>query len=128
MNDNMHYNALVEDHFNRPRNPAAGPCEQRICGQAGSVERGTWMEFQLTTDGDEIVGARFRAYGCPHTIALGSWLTEHLPGRTLADNFVLDRHAITEALELPVEKLRVVLVAEDALRACARSLEGRRGD
>lgn len=128
MNDVMQYNALVEDHFNRPRNPAQGPCEQSVCGQAGSVERGTWIEFQLNMDGDEISSARFRAYGCPYTIALASWLTEYLPGRELAENIVLDRHAITQALALPVEKLHTVLVAEDALRASAACLEATDGN
>jgi NifU-like protein involved in Fe-S cluster formation len=119
MNEDLTYNRLVEDHFRNPRNPAGGPCERAVCGRAGSIERGTWIEFQLTVDDDRVETARFRAYGCPHTIALASWLTEYLPGRTLSDNFVLDRHLITEALGLPVEKLASVLLAEDALRACA---------
>jgi NifU-like protein involved in Fe-S cluster formation len=124
----LSYNALVEDHFRNPRNPAGGPCDRAVCGRAGSVERGTWIEFQLTMDEDDAVeSATFRAYGCPHTIALSSWLTEYLPGRKLSDNFMLDRHVITEALDLPVEKLASVLVAEDALRACAAKQEACNG-
>ncbi len=127
MNENLTYNGVVEDHFRNPRNPAGGPCERAVCGRAGSIERGTWIEFQLTLDGDEVESAQFRAYGCPHTIALASWLTEYLPGRTLSENFILDRHVITEALELPVEKLSSVLVAEDALRACVTEKESCNG-
>lgn len=124
MENTLSYNALVEDHFRNPRNPAGGPCERAVCGRAGSIERGTWIEFQLTlADDGEVETAAFRAYGCPHTIALASWLTEYLPGRTLSDNFTLDRHVITQALDLPVEKLSSVLVAEDALRACAGEKE-----
>ena len=40
---------------------------------------------------------------------------------------MLDRHVITEALDLPVEKLASVLVAEDALRACAAKQEACNG-
>lgn len=119
MIENLSYNSLVEEHFRNPRNPAGGPCTQAVCGRAGSIERGTWIEFQLTLDEGVVQKAHFRAYGCPHTIALASWLTEYLPGRKLTDNFMLDRHLITEALDLPVEKLSSVLLAEDALRACA---------
>ncbi|MFK8015930.1 MAG: iron-sulfur cluster assembly scaffold protein [Gammaproteobacteria bacterium] len=118
MSEILSYNETVEDHFRNPRNPAGGPCAQDACGRAGSIERGTWIEFQLTMDDDEVQSARFRAYGCPHTRALASWLTEHLPGRKLSENFILDRHLINEALDLPVEKLSSVLLAEDALRAC----------
>ena len=121
MENALNYNAVVEDHFRNPRNPAGGPCERAVCGRAGSIERGTWIEFQLTLGDDrEVERATFRAYGCPHTIALASWLTEYLPGRRLSENFTLDRHVITEELSLPVEKLSTVLVAEDALRVCAR--------
>ncbi|MEM6639265.1 MAG: iron-sulfur cluster assembly scaffold protein [Pseudomonadota bacterium] len=136
MDSDLTYNALVEDHFRHPRNPADGPCgraggsykgpgEGAVCGRAGSVDRGAWIEFQLQIGADRsVVKAWFRAYGCPHTIALASWLTDYLPGRVLSDNFTLDRHVITEALELPVEKRSSVLVAEDALRACAAAVCG----
>ena len=119
----MQYNALVEDHFRRPRNAADSPCALQVCGEAGSVERGTWLLFQLDLDGREIERARFRAYGCPYAIALGSWLTEHLPGRTLTRTFTLDRENIVAELALPIEKSHCVIVAEDALRACAARLE-----
>jgi len=123
------YSALVEDHFRRPRNAAAGTCHESVSGVAGSVERGTWIEFQLRVNLDRRVSrARFRAYGCPHTIALASWLTEYLPGRALRANFALDRDHILEVLELPVEKSHCVLVAEDALRACFESVEVNNGD
>ncbi len=125
----MLYNALVEDHFQRPRNPALADCPDSLEGAAGSVERGTWIAFQLRLGPDRAVrGARFRAYGCPHTIALASWLTEFLPGRVVAGNFTLDRQRVVQVLELPVEKTHCVIVAEDALRACVAHLEDSNGN
>ena len=70
------YNAVVRDHFEQPRNVAGGPWPGCRAGEAGSVERGTWIGFQVRLGADDTVtGMRFRAFGCPHTIALGSWLT-----------------------------------------------------
>ena len=115
----MQYNSLVERHFNAPENPVTAPCPACVTGRGGSVAHGTWIEFQLELDGDEIDAARFRAYGCPHTIALASWLTTELRGMTLTADFALDKKRIVEEFELPAEKMAIVLVAEDALRDCA---------
>lgn len=120
---NLNYNDTVVDHFNRPRNAAPGPCRDATCGEGGSVSSGVWMEFQLGLDGRRIQRARFRAYGCPHSIALASWLTERLVGEKLDQEYALDKKEVVSVLELPTEKMRSVLVAEDALRECARKLD-----
>ena len=80
------------------------------------------MEFQLDLSGQRIQKARFRAYGCPHTIALASWLTARLVGEKLERNYALDKSEVVSVLGLPTEKMRSVLIAEDALRACADQL------
>ncbi|NND65016.1 MAG: hypothetical protein HKM24_03530, partial [Gammaproteobacteria bacterium] len=58
------------------------------------------------------------AYGCPHLLALASWLTEHLIDQTIDLASSLDQTKISEALNMPKEKLNGVLIAEDALRRC----------
>lgn len=118
----LEYNDFVIDHFNQPRNAADGPCLDSTCGEGGSVASGVWMEFQLQLDGQRIQTARFRAYGCPHTIALASWLTERLVGERLGGDYALDKNEVVALLGLPTEKMRSVLVAEDALRSCAGKL------
>ena len=115
----LEYNRTVQDHFQRPRNAAPGPCQDSVCGEGGDASTGVWLEFQLKLDGDVIRKARFRAYGCPHTIALASWLTEVLPGSELSRGIGIDVERVRQELDLPVEKTRSVLMAEDALRACA---------
>ena len=122
---NLNYNDIVVDHFNSPRNAAPGPCKDSTCGEGGSVSSGVWMEFQLGLDGRRIQRARFRAYGCPHTIALASWLTERLVGEKLDQSYMLDKKEVVSVLDLPTEKMRSVLVAEDALRECARKLDSK---
>ena len=117
MTEALAYNARVRDHFERPRNVANGPWPGCRTGEAGSVERGAWIGFQLQLDADGVVqGLRFRAFGCPHTIALGSWLTGFLTGGPLPRDLALDRESVMQALDLPVEKTHCLLLAEDALR------------
>ncbi len=119
MATNPDYNDTVIQHFNQPRNAAPGPCQDSVCGEGGDVASGAWMEFQLRLSGARITRARFRAYGCPHTIALASWLTERLVGEKLTLDYELGKDEVVAVLDLPTEKMRSVLVAEDALRACA---------
>lgn len=116
------YNALVTELFDQPRNIASDQNELALRGEGGSVPSGVWIEFQLELAQQIIQKAQFRAFGCPHTIALASWLTEQLVGQELTQDYSLDKEEITNVLELPVEKMRSVLVAEDALRACVKNL------
>lgn len=120
----LEYNGTVVEHFNQPRNAAPGPCTDAICGEGGSAASGVWMEFQLKLRQRRIQRARFRAYGCPHTIALASWLTGRLVGERLDCDYSLDKKEVASVLGLPAEKMRSVLIAEDALRACADKLSG----
>lgn len=120
----LEYNKVVIDHFNQPRNAAGGPDADYICGEGGSADKGAWVEFQLKLQKRRIQQARFRAYGCPHTIALASWLTDRLVGEQLREDHVLDKKEVADVLGLPAEKMRSVLIAEDALRDCADKLSG----
>lgn len=124
------YNQLVIDHFDHPRNAAAAAVGAQgalsggfIAGEGGSVDGGAWIEFQLKVEQKQIQSACFRAYGCPHTVALASWLTQRLVGETLFGGYTLDKQEIGAELGWPTEKMRGLLVAEDAIRACAAKLE-----
>ena len=62
--------------------------------------------------------AMFLAYGCPHTIAACSWMTEKLSGVPVGElvNFAPDW--VTDELNIPVEKAGKLLILQDALRKC----------
>ncbi len=47
---------------------------------AGSVAQGTMFVLSARVAGNRIEAVRFEAYGCPHCIAAGSWLSERLVG------------------------------------------------
>jgi NifU-like protein involved in Fe-S cluster formation len=87
-------------------------------GEAGSIEQEAWVRFHLQVADGVVKDARFQAYGCPHTLATAAWLSQQLPGRTLAQLAVCAAADWARALSVPVEKLGRLLVVEDALRAC----------
>ncbi|MGH8324074.1 MAG: hypothetical protein ACRETD_09805, partial [Steroidobacteraceae bacterium] len=72
----------------------------------------------LTVADGTVKAARFKAYGCPHTLKVADWLTRRLAGRMREEGVPGTPSSWAEALSVPVEKLGRLLVIEDALRAC----------
>jgi NifU-like protein involved in Fe-S cluster formation len=116
----MNYSSIVMDHFDHPRNVMDACATADLRGRAGSKAAGLLVEFCLKVSDGRVNHAAFRAWGCPHGIAVASWLTEQLPGKSLDDAQSLDLEKIAGELDLPAEKWRCVLTAEDALRDAAR--------
>jgi cysteine desulfurase len=87
-------------------------------GEAGSPGQETWVRFHLAVTGDIVKSARFKAYGCPHTLAVVDWLTQQLPGRRRDQGPPGTPASWAEALSVPIEKLGRLLIVEDALLAC----------
>jgi NifU-like protein involved in Fe-S cluster formation len=119
------YSAAVIDHFHHPRNGGhldAG--EGVIKGVAGSVAQGTMFALNARVAGDRIEAVRFEAYGCPHCIAAGSWLTERLVGLSQAELGQWRWRAADEALRFPAEKRGRLLILEDAVRALSEAWAG----
>ena len=121
----MEYSARVRRLFEEL--PASGVPEAAdgvlVSGRAGSIETGACIEFHLAVSAGRVLDAGFNAYGCPHTIAIAAHVATGLPGRLLGEIGKLDLGAVATELELPADKLGRVLVAEDALAACAGSVE-----
>jgi cysteine desulfurase len=87
-------------------------------GEAGGPGQETWVRFHLTVAAGIVKAARFKAYGCPHTVAVVDWLTQQLPGRRWDEGLPGAPASWAEALSVPTEKLGRLLVVEDALLAC----------
>ena len=99
--------------------PTARPAEAIVLtAEAGAPGEETWVRFHLTVEGGIVKAARFKAYGCPHTLAVVDWLTRRLPGRTRDDGPPGTPALWAEELSVPVERLGRLLVVEDALLAC----------
>ena len=89
-----------------------------VTGEAGAQAEGTWVRFQLLTEGDSVKEARCLAFACPHTVDTAQWLCERLRGRSRGDLIPGAPRDWAQARAVPVEKLGRLLVVEDALRAC----------
>ena len=102
---------------------AGGPrqdtwARRHLTAEAGGPGQDTWVRFHLTVEAGIVKAARFKAYGCPHTLAVADWLTARLPGRTRGDGPPGTPADWAEELAVPVEKLGRLLVIEDALLGC----------
>ena len=98
--------------------PADAGRAVQVTGEAGGPGEETWVRFHLTVEDGIVKAARFKAYGCPHTLAVLDLLARRLPGRTRNEGPPGTPAGWTEELSVPVEKLGRLLVVEDALLAC----------
>jgi len=92
-------------------------------GEAGSEQVGTRVRFELRLARGRISAARFRAYGCPWTLAVCDWVAEQLEQRGLPEPPPGGPEGWAAALGVPLERLGRLLVIEDALRAALRPAE-----
>jgi NifU-like protein involved in Fe-S cluster formation len=121
----MDYSPDVERRFGSPA--AAGDIELggpglRVSGDAEDRTLNVWIRFEVQVHDRTIREARFRAYGCPHTIAAASLAAESLRGAPVSALERLDVEGVLHTLNVPREKLGKLLRIEDAMRACAQRL------
>jgi len=108
-------------HAGEPRpavgDSAAGDSDavRVVYGDAGREQRGTRVKFMLCLAGDRLLEVRYRAYGCPYTLAACEWLARRLEagGRDL----IGAPGDWAQELRIPPARMGRLLVVEDALRA-----------
>ncbi len=88
-----------------------------VGGEAGREALGTRVRFSLRIADERLLEVRYRAYGCPHTLATCEWLARSLEGRRLDALGMGDPIQWAQRLGVPAAKLGRLLVIEDALRA-----------
>jgi NifU-like protein involved in Fe-S cluster formation len=115
----MNYSALTQRYFES----AAGAGELEgagvFRGSAGDRSQGTWVQFDMQIDSGQVRAARFRAFGCPHTIAVSAWLVETAAGKAPQPRLPESVQALRDRFEVPVEKMGRLLIIEDAWLAAA---------
>jgi iron-sulfur cluster assembly protein len=99
--------------------PRAGtlPAAEAIVGEATGRAGRARLRLHAVMAGSRISDARFQAYGCPTTIAVGAWLAEQAVGRTLAEFGGTGAVRIREALEIPEERIHCTLLGEDVVKS-----------
>ena len=115
----MAYSDKVVDHYNNPRNVGSFKKNEKGVGtgMVGAPECGDVMKLQIKVEGDKIVDARFKTFGCGSAIASSSLATEWLKGKTIEEAQQIKNTQIVEELNLPPVKIHCSVLAEDAIKA-----------
>jgi len=93
-----------------------GGATRVVSGEAGREQRGTRVRFTLRlAAGDQLLAVRYRAYGCPYTLAVCEWLARRLEAGGIAR--IGQPADWAQALDIPAARIGRLLVVEDALRA-----------
>jgi len=115
----MAYSDKVLDHYNNPRNVGSLDKQKGTVGTGvvGAPECGDVMKLQIEVEGDRIVDAKFKTFGCGSAIASSSLATEWIKGKTIDEALEIKNTAIVEELSLPPVKIHCSVLAEDAIKS-----------
>jgi NifU-like protein involved in Fe-S cluster formation len=90
-------------------------------GRAGSRTQGASVQFDVQVNAGMIEAARFLAFGCPHTIAVSSWVAEQGVGLVVTAALPQSVQELSDRFAVPVEKRGRLLIIEDAWVAALTS-------
>ena len=115
----MAYSEKVVDHYNNPRNVGSldKEAENVGTGVVGAPECGDVMKLQIEVEGDTIVDAKFKTFGCGSAIASSSLATEWIKGKKVDEALEITNSEIVEELSLPPVKIHCSVLAEDAIKS-----------
>ena len=110
------YPRFLMEHFQNPRNVGEISDPDGV-GTVGNASCGDIMQIFIKTNGDKIVEAKFKTFGCGAAIATSSILTERIIGATLDEAMKISEETSKEVLaQLPKEKVPCFTLATDALK------------
>lgn len=111
----------------RFRDPAlSGRFEDRVGVvrvQAGTPAAPFRLVLEVKWQAGQVQDARFQAFGCPFTIAVGAWLAGWSLGRNRDRLAEFSPQALVQALEIPDSRAHCVLMAQDLLRELLTRLQ-----
>ncbi len=115
----MAYSNKVIEHNNNPRNMGSFDKKDQDIGTGvvGAPECGDVMKLQIKVEGEHIVDAKFKTFGCGSAIASSSLATEWMKGKTLAEAEKIKNTDIVQELALPPVKIHCSVLAEDSIKA-----------
>ncbi|OGP74943.1 MAG: iron-sulfur cluster assembly scaffold protein [Deltaproteobacteria bacterium RBG_16_49_23] len=110
------YPKFLMEHFQNPRNVGEIPDADGV-GTVGNASCGDIMQMFIKVNGDKIVEAKFKTFGCGAAIATSSILTERIKGMTVDEALKISDETSREVLsQLPKEKVPCFTLAMDALK------------
>lgn len=125
----MAYSDKVLDHYDNPRNVGSLDKASDTVGTGivGAPECGDVMKLQIQVEGDTIVDAKFKTFGCGSAIASSSLATEWIKGKKLDEAMSISNTEIVEELALPPVKIHCSVLAEDAIKAAIKDYQTKQG-
>ena len=124
----MAYSKEVIDHYEQPRNVGSFDSTDTNIGTGlvGAPECGDVMKLQIKVgEGDKIVDAKFKTFGCGSAIAASSLATEWVKDMNIDDAMSVQNTEIVEELSLPPVKIHCSVLAEDAIKAAIKDWESK---
>ncbi len=107
---------LIKQHFLAPQFVGSfSSARNAIRVMLGAPSTGGVVQLDGVVKKGVINELVFKAYGCPYTIGLMSWVTSHLQGQPVEKIHQLNAQFLMETLMLPREKAHCALLAEDLL-------------
>ena len=88
-----------------------------VTGEAGSKAARSVLRLQLRFEQGRVAEARFKAYGCPSSIAVGAWIAGWARGKSAAELAALKAADLRQTLEIADDRAHCALLGEDAIRA-----------
>lgn len=93
-------------------------------GEAGTVDCGSLVTIELAVDEGFIAGARYRAVGCPATLASASEVCSRAAGSRILEAAAISESQVCAALGLRPDKEYTAGIALDALHGALGSVLG----
>ena len=123
----MSYSEKVLDHYNNSRNVGSLDKNSKKIGTGvvGAPECGDVMKLQIEVEGDRIVDAKFKTFGCGSAIASSSLATEWIKGKTLDEAGTITNSDIVNELSLPPVKIHCSVLAEDAIKSAIKDFKSK---
>lgn len=119
------YSDEVLDHFHNPRNVGELD-EPAAVAEASNPVCGDVMKLWILVQNGKVMQAAFKAQGCVPAVACGSWLTEAIKGKPIAELAPISVEQIEAGLGgLPEASRHASTLAITALRAAVEKLTPR---
>ena len=113
------YPAPVWQRFRAPARAGAFPAATPglVTGEAGIRSAQSLLRLQFVFKDGRVADARFRAYGCPTSIAVGAWIAEWAIGRRVDELRRLSVAQLRAELEIGDDRAHCAVMGEDVIRA-----------
>jgi NifU-like protein involved in Fe-S cluster formation len=125
----VRYSDEVLKRVREPQRVGALPAGVDVgTGVSGTLEEGTVTRIDVRVNGNRIVQARFKVFGCSAAIASASLVAEWLEGASLDEVPAVTAERVAAALELAPERGHVARLAIDAAQQALSSVGKTAGD